>query len=303
MNKEGFVIFHIEGGIGKNIMATAVAKAIKKKYKDRKLIIVTAWEEVWVNNPYIDRIYKFGGLNYFYEDIVKDKDTIILMHDPYHTTNHIYGREHLIKTWCDLFDVEYNNEEIELFFTPREIDYVKNMVLKGITKPIFMIQPNGGMQDLPYSWARDIPFGIAQEIVNHYADSYHILQIKRENQILLNKANALTVPLREAFICLLFSQKRLFIDSFAQHASAALGLPSTVCWIVNKPDVFGYKIHENVVSNIEEKYKTTKYSYLSPYNITGAINEYPYDTRNLFNVNTILDSLSIEKESFIKYDF
>ncbi len=287
-----YVIFHIEGGIGKNIMATAVAKAIKNEYKDRRLIIVTAWEEVWMNNPIVERIYKFGSLNYFYEDIIKDKDSIVFMHDPYHTTEHIYGREHIIKTWCNLFGVDYNDEQIELFFTPREIDFVKNQVLRGINKPIFIIQPNGGMQDLPYSWARDIPNSIAQEIVNYYAPSYHILQIKRENQILLNNANPLTLPLREAFISLMFSEKRLFIDSFGQHAAAALGLHSTVAWIINKPEVFGYNIHTNIVSNIPKKYKTTKYSYLQPYNITGAINEYPYDTRELFDKNVILDALA-----------
>jgi hypothetical protein len=65
-----------------------------------------------------------------------------------------------------------------------------------------------------------------------------------------------------------------------------------VCWVANKPNVFGYDLHTNIVADIEEKYNTTKYSFLSKYNITGAINEYPYDTRNLFKVETILDALS-----------
>ena len=29
-----YIVFHIEGGIGKNIMATAVVKAIKKQHPD-----------------------------------------------------------------------------------------------------------------------------------------------------------------------------------------------------------------------------------------------------------------------------
>ena len=303
MKNKNYVIFHIEGGIGKNIMATAVAKAIKKKYPERELIIVTAWEDVWFNHTDVSRVYKFGALSYFYEDMVKDNDSIIMMHDPYHSTEHIYGREHLIKTWCELFGLEFNNEEPELFLTPREIDFVRNQILGNIQKPIFIIQPNGGMQDLPYSWSRDIPFGIAQDIVNHYAKDFHIFQIKRENQPLLNNANALTLPLRQLFTVLLFSNKRLFIDSFGQHAAAALGLPSTVTWIINKPNVFGYDMHENIVSDVKETFNTTKYSYLSPYNITGAVNEYPYDTRNILDINKILDALTIEKESFIKYDF
>jgi hypothetical protein len=293
-----YIILSISGGIGKNIISTGLIKAIKKKYPQKEIIVVTAYEEVFWNNPNIHKVFKFDGLIYFYDDYIKNKDTIIFMHDPYHETNHIYGREHLIETWCKLFDIPYDGEEPELYLLSREIDYVKNNVLGGITKPIFIIQPNGGangVTDLPYSWARDLPYGIAQDIVDHYSNSYHVLQIKKDNQPLLNNTNALTLPLRQLFSVLLFSEKRLFIDSFAQHASAALNLPSTVCWIINKPEVFGYDIHTNIVSTVEEKYKTTKYSYLQPYNITGAINEYPYDTRDLFNKNEILDALASNK--------
>jgi len=35
-----FVIFHVEGGLGKNVAATAILKNIYKKYPDRKLIVV-----------------------------------------------------------------------------------------------------------------------------------------------------------------------------------------------------------------------------------------------------------------------
>lgn len=39
-----YVIFHAEGGHGKCVAATAVCRAIKKAYPDRKLIVVTAWD-------------------------------------------------------------------------------------------------------------------------------------------------------------------------------------------------------------------------------------------------------------------
>ncbi len=42
-----FIILHIEGGIGKNVVATAVVRAISKKYTDRKIIILTAHTDVW----------------------------------------------------------------------------------------------------------------------------------------------------------------------------------------------------------------------------------------------------------------
>jgi hypothetical protein len=287
-----YLILHIDGGLGKNIIATALVKTLKKNYLDYEIIVVSAWEEVWFNNPYIYRFFKFGNLNYFYDDYVKDKDSLIFMQDPYQSTDFIYSKEHLLQTWCKLCGVIYDGESTEIFLTPREIDHVRNVILSDITKPIFLIQPYGGVSTgVPYSWARDIPTGISQEIVNYYSQTYDILQIKRQDQPLLQNAKPLTLGFREIFCTMLFSQKRLLIDSFAQHAAAALNLPSTVLWIVNKPSVFGYSIHNNIVSKTIETYNTTKYSYLQPYNISGTITEYPYNTRDIFNINEIIESL------------
>ena len=71
-----YIVFHIEGGIGKNIMATAVVKAIKKQHPDREIIIVSPHSGLWLNNPDIYRIYLMGQTPYFYEDFIKDKDII-----------------------------------------------------------------------------------------------------------------------------------------------------------------------------------------------------------------------------------
>jgi hypothetical protein len=289
-----YVIFHIEGGIGKNILATAVVKAIQKFYPNKKIVIVTAWADVWVNNPLVYRTYIFGALNYFYDEFVKDQESLVFMHDPYHETNHFYKREHLIETWCKLIGVPFNGETPELYLTPRETEFVKNSILGRVRngKPLLVIQPNGGSQEAPYSWARDIPYSTAQEIVNFYSKDYQILQIKRESQPLLNGAIPLTLPLRQIFAILTFSDKRLFIDSFGQHAAAALNLPSVVTWVANSPKVFGYDIHTNIVTTAKEAFNTTKYSYLQPYNILGDVKEFPYDTNILFDKETILDALS-----------
>ena len=70
-------IFHIEGGIGKNIAATAVTAAYKKANPKRKIIVVTAWPEIWIKNPDIARFYSIGNTPYFYQDVIKDKDVEI----------------------------------------------------------------------------------------------------------------------------------------------------------------------------------------------------------------------------------
>lgn len=40
-----YSIFHVQGGIGKHVAATAVARAIKNNYPERQLIVVSAYPD------------------------------------------------------------------------------------------------------------------------------------------------------------------------------------------------------------------------------------------------------------------
>ena len=53
MNK--YIVWHIQGGLGKNVAATGLPKTIKEVYSDRQLIMVVSYPEVFLNNPYVDR--------------------------------------------------------------------------------------------------------------------------------------------------------------------------------------------------------------------------------------------------------
>ena len=105
----------------------------------------------------------------------------------------------------------------------------------------------------------------------------------------------LDLPQRELFAALTLSKKRLLIDSFSQHACAALDLPATVCWIGNKPEVFGYEIHDNILPNANKTQDLGKFKYMDKYDLGGQIQEFPYDTVNLFDVNEISESIKKQK--------
>jgi len=51
-----YVVWHIEGGLGKNIAATALIEDVNKRYPDRKLIMVVSYPEIFLNNPHIHRV-------------------------------------------------------------------------------------------------------------------------------------------------------------------------------------------------------------------------------------------------------
>jgi hypothetical protein len=286
------IIFQISGGLGKSIMATAVCSAIKKKYPEANLIVVSAYADVYLNNPNVHRAYNFGGVSYFYDEFIDGKEFKVFANDPYLETAHVKQNEHLIKTWCEMFDIPYNGEQPELFLTEREKQFYENKFVAD--KPIMVIQTNGGAQtEHKYSWARDIPSTAVIKVIEHFKDDYYIAHIRREDQLAYDNTIPVTDSFRGLSILLALSSKRLLIDSFAQHAAAALNLPSTVCWIANKPKVFGYDLHDNIQANVFTNKPELRNAYLSKFNIAGDLIEFPYNSENeIFNVEAIIESLS-----------
>jgi hypothetical protein len=290
-----YSIFHIEGGLGKHIAATAVARCIKKNHPDRDLIIVCAYPHIFLNLDFVSRVYRMGHTPYFYKDYIDQKDSMIFKHEPYFTTEHIHKKLPLIENWCKLFGLKYNDEQPEIVFNKRELQ--KYSQIWKAEKPILLIQSNGGMlsseSGLPYRWTRDIPFNIVQNIVERYKEQYTIYQVTRPGSPVASGVIQVSHEMTsmELLSILLYSEKRLLIDSSLQHAAAALNLPSTVLWIGTSPKVFGYDIHDNIVAEIPEDQKLPD-SYLFDYDFEGQLHDYPFTEDFIFDIDTIVKSLT-----------
>ena len=294
-----YSIFHVQGGIGKHIAATAVAKAIKNNHEDRKLIVVCAYPDIFINLPYVHRVYQLGATQYFYQEYVQDKDSIVFYHEPYYTTDHIHKRKSLIENWCDLYRLKYNGETPELKYNKLQYDVSKDFWKRK--KPVMVIHTNGGLMSedaKPYSWTRDMPIELAQELTDHYKKDYHVIQLTKVNSPKLKDAEHIfatqqqALSLMEYFSILLHSQKRILIDSSVQHAAAALRLKSTVLWNGTSPTVFGYKIHDNICTDVPYDFKLPG-SYLFDFNFDGDEVEYPYESdTQLFDIDKIIKSVN-----------
>jgi hypothetical protein len=286
------LIYSISGGIGKSITATAVCKAIKKKYPSDKLIVLTGYPEVFSNSKDVDMAFGFGQEAYFYSKYIENQDVLVMANEPYNVTEHILCKEHLIETWCKMFGLKYNGEKPVINLTQREIKYFQNKFASD--KPIMLLQTNGGAQtDHKYSWARDLPSTTVVKVIEQFKDNYNIIHIRREDQLSYNNTTPVTDSFRALCVLLTMSSKRLLIDSFSQHAASALELPSTVCWVSNKPEVFGYDLHDNITANEFTTKPELRNAYLSKFNITGELIEFPYNSEDeIFNVETIIESLS-----------
>lgn len=294
MKEKKYIVFHIEGGLGKHVAATAVAKALVKNNPERDLIIVCAYPDLFANLDFVHKVFRLGVTPYFYYDYIKDKDTLVFKHDPYNTTSHIIDRENLIKTWIEMYGYEYKNESPEIKLNISYKDYSYDVWKRD--KPVLLLHTNGGLigrEGFKYSWTRDLPKYVGQKIVDKYKEDYHIIQVCHD------KANALQgvevlhekIPNMELFGLVAVSSKRIFIDSSLQHAAIALGLKSNVIWIGTHPSIFGYKQNNNIVAKLENHMNPNAYLY--EYDFNGSLFEMPNNKNLLFNADNVLSKLKI----------
>ena len=94
---------------------------------------------------------------------------------------------------------------------------------------IFLLQTNGGAagQELKYSWARDIPTIVAARVIEEFRNDYNIIHIRRDDQPSFDGTFSVTDNFRALAVLIELSEKRLFMDSFADHAAAAMNKPPT----------------------------------------------------------------------------
>lgn len=291
---EKYFIWHIQGGLGKNIAGTALIKDIKTKYPDRKLIMVTSWPEVFLNNSNVDRVFQLGQSPYFYEDYIEGKDVIISKHEPYNQSDHITKKKHLVHNWCDLIGIEYKKQ------LPVILPNYPQTMLLGLwqrPKPIMVIQSGGGPmegQKYSYSWTRDMPIELAQEIVKKYYQQYHIIQITRPDGYPLDNVERVDTKMSnmELFSLVAKAEKLVLIDSSLQHAAAALKKKSTVLWVGTSPKVFGYDLHTNLTAKLPKKANQLIGSYTFDYQFENNMHECPYmDVKQIFDINTVLNNI------------
>lgn len=295
---EKYSIFSIQGGLGKVIASTAVAKCIKNNYPDRKLIVVCPYPDVYINLPFVDRVYKLGATSYFYQTYIENQDSLIFANEPYLTTTHIHKKLPLIQSWCLMYNLTYNEEQPEIIFNPLQKEISKGVWVKD--KPVMVIHTNGGLisDNAPqYLWARDMPFTVAEAIVKKYSKDYTIYQCTKKNSQKLEDVNVvewnqnLRLSTMEYLSILLHSEKRVLIDSCLQHAAKALNLPSVVLWNGTDPKVFGYDIHTNIQTQKPQNFKLPN-SYLFDFDFTSPLDQYPFqESDEMYSIDEILESI------------
>jgi len=252
-----YLMLIVQGGIGRNIMATAVVRNLKKAYPKKDLVVVAGSPEIFLKNPNIKRVMSLARPGYIYEDYIKSSKTIVINVEPYQSYDYIYRKKHLVECWCDLIGIPCDNIYPEMFFSENEKKMAKLFVDK-FDKDMILIQHVGGKNPKDKSekekiiaesnmYKRNLPKEVTQAIVDGViSKGYMVGSVQAENQFLPSMAEKITFPLRAIIALIPHVAQVISIDSFLMHGAACFKKETICVWGGTNPKVLGYPNNINI---------------------------------------------------------
>ena len=256
-----FLVFVIQGGIGRNIEATAVVRALKKAYPEKKIVVICGSPDVFLKNPYIHRIYHLGQPVFFFDDYFLKGRSVVLNVEPYQHFDYVYGRHHFIECWCDMLGVPCDGVRPDLFLSDSENRMAKIFVDK-FGKELILIQGEGGKipandtekEDIvskssmyKRSLKKDIIQGVTDEFLKR---DFAVGVVRTPNQFLPKGAESINFPIRSILALIPHLAGMVCVDSFLMHGAAIFEVPAVVFWGGTNPKLLGYESNRNVVKAV-----------------------------------------------------
>lgn len=243
-------IFQIDGGIGRVIAFTGAIELLKTKEPDSEISIITNHPDIFFNNPNVERVYPSNTS--FLWDVIKDQH--YFYPEPYAMFEHYHDFKHVVNCFSLLLTGEDKFEMPKFYLSEEELGYGKAQI--GARK-VILFQPwgqTGGVKnDVTH---RSLHLDYAQKIADALlSKGFEVVLVKDPSQPNLKGCQMVTgIGARQIASLLPFVKYAIGIDSFLQHAAAALNIPMSVFWGGTKKEMFGYEMHHNIENGKEVKF-------------------------------------------------
>lgn len=284
-------VIAVEGGLGKNVMLTALLPELKQKYEE--VYVVSPYYDIFKSCTEVTDAFPFGA-GTLYQELILSPDTDVLWKEP-------YSNQRFIKKECHLFDAWA--EELGLCLSKPVTDYIPKIDNIKKTFPaiyelaekyikewgdFIMVQFSGGQS--PLSPMQDqngnnIPYNIQQENIkrNYYKGqelidkihekfpNYKIVHFGLKNEP--NYKGTIKIEVPYLTYCLLADKAKFIVctDSSLQHLSTGRCNKVFVIWGETRPEHFGYSCNKNICA---EKVLNSQ-PYFKPLGISPSIVKMP----------------------------
>lgn len=311
------VLFRSEGGLGKQVMGTVVAKQIKEKYPNIPLHVQTSFPSAFGNLKFVDKIY--GGMPSpdFYEI---HKEFEILHTEPYVDFQYRMGNQHLIDVWCRRLGLDLPQSKTPIInLRPSEINTAEaffNNLRIDPKIPIVAFQYVGGTPYTEQNSAldptrvkqyRDYQYDNACKFVKRVSEmGIAVLHVGLQTEKAITGAISLPHQLnggqflnpRYLMAILNKCAGGLFIDSSAMHIFAGLGKKNAVVmWGGTRPSNLGYSFNCNMIGKCDFIGCNRPDGPVYDISGDGMVWECPYNARCMdFKVDELVEAVKLQLE-------
>ncbi len=254
----------VEGGIGK---CTAFTSLIPKLKKKSEVQIYTPYIPCFANNPNVKLVLE-QTLPLQDPRIMQSKN--IYYSEPY-KSNFQFGKQHLIESYCELHNVEFDKSMKPKIYTEQHKNSVKEWLDKNEIKKYILIQFSGGQPKWNYADGvqyqninpnRNYQPFLAQQLVNMLLEEYKDTTII--NCVLPNEPHyqgTIRCDLHWSQIheMLKGSEGFISIDSCLNHFSASAEKHGVVIWGSTRWTQFGYSHNKNLQFHMTDKWNEEKF--------------------------------------------
>lgn len=268
--------YMVEGGIGKNIAFTAVIDKLAEK-DGEPIQVFTPYMDVIANNQNVKMGYEGGSIPLTHPEIMKSDN--IIYAEPY-KSNFVFGKQHLIESYCELLNIEYDVDMRPKIYSDYTSDIAKDFLKKReITGPYIMVQFTGGQS--PINWQqspqymnhmplRNYPHFLANKVVQMLREKYPntaIIDCTLPNEPSYPDTNKFEGPWIVLHELLKNALGFVSIDSMLQHMSTSAGTKGVVMWGSSGWNQFGYPENTNLSFHQGQDWDSSKFDPEDPRNI------------------------------------
>jgi len=251
----------VEGGVGKNVMLTAIMSQLKKKYDE--IYVITPYIDVFKCCPEVTDCFPMGpAAASLYQELVLDDDCDVLWKEPYSNQHFIKKQTHLFNAWLEEYGFEKGAEgpslltpniDVSLEYSELAVDAKKEAEALG---EFFMVQFCGGQS--PFDPKKDYNCRVeaikrnyfkSQELVNALHELYPnvtIVHYALDTEPQLQNTKIYHKPFIWYAEMAKYASKVICTDSSLQHLVTGVCKDVTVIWGETRPEHFGYAWNKNI---------------------------------------------------------
>ena len=262
-------LINVDGGLGKNVMLTALMPILASKYEE--IYVISPYVDVFKACSYVTAAFEPGPqCATLYQELVLDEDTDVLWKEPYSNQRFIKKQCHLFEAWLEEFGIA-DQDTSSLVPVVDKVRETFTNVAKTVDQKVeelgkfILVQFCGGQSPLgpqvdqagnviPYNDQQEYikrNFYKGQELIDRLRETYpdaKIIHYALPNEPTYESAEKLKLP----YIAYRLLAERAFkvvcTDSSLQHLATGVCNDVTVIWGETRPGHFGYSCNKNIAA-------------------------------------------------------